>query len=51
MNYTHVGEIQTYGFMYVVEINVLSNLVNADQRSVINVASSHAITPNKWFSN
>ena len=51
MHYTHAGEKQRYGFMYVVEINVLSNLVNADQRSVINVASSHAITPNKWFSN
>ena len=51
MHYTHIGEKQTYGFMYVVEINVLSNRVNADQRSVINIASSHAITTNKWFSN
>ena len=39
MHFTHVEENKTYGFMYVVEINVLSNRVNADQRSVINVAS------------
>ena len=51
MQYTHLEEKQRYGFMNVVEINVLSNRVNADQRSVINIASSHAITTNKWFSN
>ena len=51
MYYTHIGQKQTYGLMYVVDINVVSNWVNADQRSVINVASSHAIVPNKWFSN